>query len=97
MICCSPIRWDQTATSDAPLRRLGGELGFRRQALLDRQRRIARPFVPGAEIHPHILHAGVLQRQERVRRARPLEAVEIDRSDWSSDVCSSDLGNYPDW
>ena len=46
---------------------------------LDRQRGIARPFVPGAEIHPHVLHAGLLEREEGVGGARALEAVEIDR------------------
>src|SRR3954471_14442894 len=38
-----------------------------------------RPLVPGAEIHPDILHPGVLEREEGVRGARALEAVEIDR------------------
>src|SRR3954447_5708587 len=61
------------------IRRLGRHLRCDRQSLLDRQRRIARPFVPGAEIHPDILHAGVLERQEGVGGTRSLEAVEIDR------------------
>src|SRR5262249_18337235 len=53
-------------------------LGSNRQALLDRQRRITRPLVPGTKIHPHILHARVLECEERVRGARALEAIEID-------------------
>src|SRR5215213_6424208 len=44
-----------TMRDSCPLRRLGGERGLHRQPLFDRQRRIARPFVPGAEIHPDIL------------------------------------------
>src|SRR3954470_13176532 len=53
-------------------------LADRRQSFLDRVLHIAAPFVPGSEIHPHIGDAGVLQRQERVRRPRALEAVQID-------------------
>src|ERR1700737_90041 len=52
---------------------------YRGQAFFDRQGRIAGPFVPGAEIHPDILHAGVLERQQGVRCPRALEAIEVDR------------------
>ena len=46
-----------------------------RRAAFDRQRRIARPFVPRAEIHAHVFHACVLQGHESVGGARALEAV----------------------
>src|ERR1700737_82558 len=56
-----------------------GQLGFGGQPLLDRQRGVPRPFVPGAEIHPHVLYAGIFERQEGVRCPRALEAIEVDR------------------
>ena len=50
-----------------------------RRARLDRQARIARPFVERSEVEPHVFDPGLLQRDERVGRPRPLEAEQIDR------------------
>src|SRR5260370_1052627 len=65
--------------SDNLLSSLARQLGFRGQTFLNRQRRIARPFVPRPKIHAHILHARIFEREEGVRCPRTLEAIEIDR------------------
>src|SRR5258708_40089968 len=59
--------------------RLARQLGRRGQTCVNWQRWIARPFVPGPEIHPDILDPGILEREEGVRCPRALEAIEIDR------------------
>src|SRR5678815_4291819 len=68
-----------------------------RGTLVDRELRVTRPLIPRSEVHPHVVDAGLPERDQGIRRARALEAIEIDPGVWSDADFTTDLGDLLLW